>query len=143
MIFLVNDLINSTRTFFVADLATQAQGEALGLSNATFTVGTRADATALLTQAQTDFLNSRAELIQVVEEIVHDNGDVTWTPVSDINTAPEGRFKIYNGVDAQPASASSKTEAQTQIQLAQARQLSWAGLVDVIELENLPTAPKV
>lgn len=142
-IYQVTDIINHKTYFYVPDNATQSEGEALNIPNATWIVGDKTAADSQLQISQTNFLNSDIpgqHMSQVVSVGQDTYGHNIWKACDITKETPntDSIYELFVGVLPGFQRAVGTTEAMNVYKTHQQELLSWAGLDTVNELSGLP-----
>jgi hypothetical protein len=146
-IYQINDIVNQITYYFVPDVTTQSQGQALNIKNAQWLVGDLTAANNQLASAQNAYLESSDAVAHITcTKIIAQTDDEhnVWASCNFL-TESENIDVVYEfHTDTNPGftKATGTIEGQNVYKQKQQDILNWLGLNEVITLTELPKAPK-
>jgi hypothetical protein len=138
MIYVVNNLTQSTQEYVCPDQATVDQGENLGYTGV-FVIGDELTAQNLLAANRQSWLAASKDRFCVVKQTVVSSG-AQWVPV-DLSTQPDNTdfvYEIMNTPNSNYLPAVGLAQAQEILNQVQQSYLDWSGLESYLSWDTWP-----
>jgi hypothetical protein len=144
MIYQINDLINAQTIYFVIDVETQAQGQALELLNSIWNIGTEQDANNYLLQIQQTYLDQCKDRFSACHTSINENGYEVWKACDLTKEQPNNNeiYQIFNVINGSYTKTIGLENAKLQIEKTKQNFLNFAGMKSIITLDTFPKKPK-
>ena len=138
MIYVVNNLTQSTQEYVCPDQDTITQGENLGYTG-TFVIGDATTAQNLLAANRQSWLDASENRFCVVKQTVV-SGGTQWVPV-DLNTQPDNTdfvYEVMNTPNSNYLQVVGLTQAKETFNQVQQNYLDWSGLGSYASWDTWP-----